>query len=54
MAKNRFKWCRDKIDAIAYAGETGLDYHWLASKAMWLVCSDKDWKLVLRGDIIIC
>ena len=54
MERNKYKWCRDKVDAIAYACENGLNYYWFASKAMWLVCSEEDWNAVLRGDIIIC
>ncbi len=54
MARNKFHWTSDKTDAIAFACENGLEYHWLESKRMWLVCSEDDWRAVLRGDIIIC
>ena len=55
MDKKRvFKYCTDKTDAIAAACELGLDYHLLKDKAVWLVCSDEDWKRVISGDIIIC
>ena len=54
MARNKFHWTTDKLDAVAFACENGLEYHWLASKAMWLVCSGEDWKRVIRGEIVIC
>lgn len=52
--KNNFKWCKDKVDAIAYACEQGLEYYWFEGKQMWLVCTEENWKAVLRGDIVIC
>lgn len=54
MSKRSYKWCSDKVDAIAYACEHGLNYYWFGGKQMWLVCSEEDWNAVLRGDIVIC